>query len=205
AVGLSQYPGGEDYYRALVARTTRPGLKPEEIHRAGLEGYGKLNQELDTMLKKVGLAGTLSDFRKFLKSDPRFFARTPDEVGQRLMAAQNRIVPRVPEFFGRFPKAPYGVQRLEPELEESVTFGYYQIPTAQDPKGYYKYNGSHLSERDLIGAGSLISHELVPGHHFQLNLQLENTELPKFRPEGGYHAFVQGCPAYFSSPPPQIG
>jgi uncharacterized protein (DUF885 family) len=205
AVGLSQYPGGEDYYRSLVARTTRPGLKPEEIHQIGLEAVGKLNQQLDALRQKVKFAGTLSEFRKFLKSDPRFFAKTPDEVGQRLMAAQNRIVGRVPEFFGRFPKAPYGVQRLEPELEESVTFGYYQIPTAQDPKGYYKYNGSHLAERDLIGAGSLISHELVPGHHFQLNLQLENSDLPKFRREGGYDAFVEGWAEYCSALADEMG
>jgi uncharacterized protein (DUF885 family) len=205
AVGLSQYAGGTEYYRELVRRTTRPGLTPEEIHQMGLTAVGKLNGELDTLRVKVGFAGTLAEFRQFLKSDPRFFAKTPDEVGERLMVAQNRIVPRVPEFFGRFPKAPYGVQRLEPELEESVTFGYYQIPTAQDPKGYYKYNGSHLSERDLIGAGSLISHELVPGHHFQLNLQLENKELPKFRREGGYDAFVEGWAEYCSALADEMG
>ena len=80
-----------------------------------------------------------------------------------------------------------------------MTFGYYQVPTPQDPKGYYKYNGTHLDERSLIGAGSLISHELVPGHHFQINLQHENASLPAFRKDrSGYTAFVEGWGEYSS-------
>ena len=205
AVGLAQYPGGSDYYRALARRTTSPDAKPEEIHKLGLAAVERLNTELDALRQRVGFTGTLSDFRRFLKTDSRFFAKTPEEVGERLLAAQKRIAPRVPEFFGKIPRAPYGVERLEPELEGAMTFGYYQIPTAQEPKGYYKYNGSHLSERDLIGAGSLISHELVPGHHFQLNLQLENAGLPKFRRLGGYDAFVEGWAEYCSALADEMG
>jgi len=79
-----------------------------------------------------------------------------------------------------------------------MTFGYYQVPTPNDPKGYYKYNGTHLEGRTLIGAGSLISHELVPGHHFQINLQYENTELPPFRRDSLSTAFVEGWGEYSS-------
>ena len=205
AVGLAQYPGGSGYYRALARRTTSPDAKPEEIHKLGLAAVERLNTELDALRQKVGFTGTLSDFRRFLKTDSRFFAKTPEEVGERLLAAQNRIAPRVPDFFGKTPRALYGVERLEPELEGAMTFGYYQIPTAQEPKGYYKYNGSQLSERNLIGAGSLISHELVPGHHFQLSLQLENAGLPKFRRLGGYDAFVEGWAEYCSALADEMG
>ncbi len=196
AVGLSQYPGGKDYYRFLVRQSTTLEVTPEEIHRIGLAEVARLNAELDAMRAKVGFQGSAAEFRRFLKTDPRFFAKTPEEVGERLLAAQNRIVARIPEFFGRIPKALYGVKRLEPELEGAMTFGYYQIPTAADPKGYYKYNGSNLKERTMLGAGSLIAHELVPGHHFQINLQYENTALPKFRQEAGYGAFVEGWAEY---------
>jgi uncharacterized protein (DUF885 family) len=205
AVGLSQYPGGDAYYRFLVRRTTTLDVSPEVVHQTGLEGIARLNAELDDVRKKAGFAGTLAGFRQFLKTDARFYAKTPEEVGDRLMAMQNRILPEIPKFFGKTPKAPFGVQRLEPQLEGAVTFGYYQVPTAQDPRGYYKYNGSKLPERSLLFAGALISHELVPGHHFQLNLQRENESLPRFRRESTYTAYIEGWGEYASDLAGQMG
>lgn len=205
AVGLAQYPGGKEYYRVLVKRTTTLDVSPERIHEIGVQGIERLNRELDAVRAKVGFSGTLAEFRQFLKTDARFFAKTPDEVGERLMAAQNRILPKIPDFFGKTPKALFGVQRLEAPLEGAVTFGYYQAPTAQDPKGYYKYNGSKLNERSLLFAGALISHELVPGHHFQINLQRENGDLPKFRRESFISAFGEGWGEYASDLAGQMG
>ena len=203
--GLSQYPGGKDYYRVLVRRSTTLEISPEEIHQTGLAGIAKLNEELDAVRRKVGFAGSLGEFRKFLKTDPRFFAESPEQVGERLMAMQNRILPRVPKFFGKTPRAAFGVQRLEPQLEAAVTFGYYQTPTAQDPKGYYKYNGSKLNERSLLMAGALIAHELVPGHHFQINRTRENELLPKFRRESFYTAYGEGWGDYASDLAGEMG
>jgi uncharacterized protein (DUF885 family) len=205
AVGLAQYPGGKEYYRALVKRTTTLDVSPEKVHEIGIRGIERLNRELDEVRKKAGFSGSLTEFRQFLKTDARFFAKTPDEVGERLMADQNRILPKIPDFFGKTPKAPFGVQRLEAPLEGAVTFGYYQAPTAQDPKGYYKYNGSKLNERSLLFAGALISHELVPGHHFQINLQRENEDLPKFRRESFISAFGEGWGEYASDLAGQMG
>ena len=89
------------------------------------------------------------------------------------------------------------VKRLEPQLEGAMTFGYYQSPTADDAEGRYRYNGSNLRERSLLMSGALISHELVPGHHFQINLQFENESLPAFRKDSlGYTAFVEGWGLY---------
>ncbi|MCA1582575.1 MAG: DUF885 domain-containing protein [Acidobacteria bacterium] len=200
SVGLAQYPGGPEVYRAMVRRTTTLDVAPEEIHRIGLQAMDQLNARLDAIRVRLRFEGTLADFRKSLKSDPRFYAKTPDEVGERLMSAQNRILKKLPEFFGRTPKAPFGVKRLEPQLEPSMTFGYYQVPTPQDAKGYYKYNGTHLEGRSLIGAGSLISHELMPGHHMQISLQQENAELPQWRRESAisYTAFIEGWGEYSS-------
>jgi uncharacterized protein (DUF885 family) len=173
-------------------------VTPEEVHKAGLDGIAALNAELDAVRRKVGFTGSLAEFRQFLKTDARFFPKTPEEVGERLMAAQNRIVPKVPEFFGKTPKAPFGVKRLESQLEGAMTFGYYQTPTVSEAEGRYRYNGSNLKERSLLNAGALISHELVPGHHFQINLQRENATLPKFRRESGYNAFTEGWGDYAS-------
>ncbi|HKA36976.1 MAG TPA: DUF885 domain-containing protein [Thermoanaerobaculia bacterium] len=205
SVGLAQYSGGKDYYRVLVRRSTTLDVSPEEIHAIGLAGIARLNEELDGVRRKLNFSGSLADFRKHLKTDPRFFAKTPDQIGERLMAMQNKILPEVPKWFGRTPKAPFGVQRLEPALEGAVTFGYYQTPTAQDPKGYYKYNGSKLDERSMLIAGALISHELVPGHHFQINLARENEGLPRFRRESFYTAYGEGWGDYASDLAGQMG
>ncbi len=205
-VGIGQYPGGKDYYAHLVRRSTTLPVTPEEVHKIGLAEIDKLNLLLDLIRQKVEFKGSRDEFLKFLKTDPRFFAKTPDEVGERLMAAQSRIADKVPTLFGKMPRAPYGVKRLEPELEGSMTFGYYQVPTAQDPKGYYKFNGTSLDKRTLLGAGSLISHELVPGHHFQLNLQAENEDLPRWRRDGiGYTAFIEGWGEYSSALAGELG
>ena len=205
SVGLGQYPGGKDFYRVMVRRSTTLDVSPEDIHKIGLAAIARLNEELDGIRKKLNFPGTMADFRKHLKTDARFFAKTPEQIGDRLMAMQNKILPEVPKWFGRQPKAPFGVQRLEPALEAAVTFGYYQAPTAQDPKGYYKYNGSKIDERSMLIAGALISHELVPGHHFQINLARENESLPRFRRESFYTAFGEGWGDYASDLAGQMG
>ncbi len=199
SVGLSQYPGGAEFYRTRVRRTTTLDVSAEEIHRIGLEGMARINSQLDEVRRKLRFEGTLAEFRRFLKTDARFYAKTPEQVGERLLQAQNRILPKIPDFIGRLPKAPFGVKRLEPALEGALTFGYYQVPTPADPKGYYKFNGADLEKRSLLGAGSLIAHELMPGHHLQINLQHENADLPPWRREAlAYTAFVEGWGEYAS-------
>jgi len=206
AVGLSQYPGGAECYRWLVRYHTGLDLSPEEIHRTGLAEIERINRELDALRRRVGFSGDLAAFRRFLKTDSRFYPPTADEIGKRLMAAIRRIEPKIPEQFARVPKAPYGVRRLSPELEGSMTFGYYQIPTATNPEGDYLYNGSRLSERSLLNAPALIYHELVPGHHFQLNLQKENSRLPVWRRESlDETAFVEGWGEYASALAGEMG
>jgi uncharacterized protein (DUF885 family) len=86
-----------------------------------------------------------------------------------------------------------------------MTFGYYQVPTASDTMGHYFYNGSKLSERNLLFAAALVFHELDPGHHFQFALQAENAGLPAFRREAAYTAFTEGWGEYASSLAGEMG
>jgi len=124
--GLGQYPGGPQAYAyAVRLHTTLDGMTPEAIHQRGLQEVARLNGRLEELRKQVGFAGDLAAFRKLLKTDPRFFAKSPEEVGERLTTYLHRIEPHVPDFFARVPKAKYDVQRLNPALEGSITFGYY--------------------------------------------------------------------------------
>jgi uncharacterized protein (DUF885 family) len=140
-----------------------------------------------------------------LKRDGRFFATTPEQIGERLMSHARRIEPLLPAYFGRLPRSKADVRRLDPRLESVMTFGYYQVPTAADSMGHYFYNGSRLPERNLLFAAALVFHELDPGHHFQFALQAENASLPAFRREAAYTAFIEGWGEYASALAGEMG
>lgn len=195
-VGLGQYPGGPAAYRELVKFHTTMEITPEEVHQIGLRNVARIAGEMAKIREELGFKGTQVEFKESLRSNPKLFPKTPAEIGERLMSHIARIEPKVDAFFGRRPKAPYGVKRLDPQLEPGQTFGYYQIPTATDPKGYYNYNGSNLPDRSLLNAAPLIYHELVPGHHFQINLAFENPAIPEFRRESFDTAFNEGWGEY---------
>lgn len=199
AVGLSQYPGGAGYYAWLVKRHTTFDVTPQEVHAIGLAEVDRINAAMAQVRQRLAFTGTKAEFHKFLRTDPRFFPKTPDEIGEKLMAAMEAMEPKLDAMFLRRPKAPYGVKRLDPRLEGSMTYGYYQVPTPRDPRGYYNYNGSKLESRSLLNVRALAFHELAPGHHFQINLQTENEALPPIRRETRHTAYTEGWGEYASS------
>jgi uncharacterized protein (DUF885 family) len=204
-VGVSQYPGGADAYQYFIHAQTSLDKTPEEIHKIGLAEVARINRELDEIRQQVGFNGSLADFRKYLKSDPRFFGKTSEEIGQRLTSYIRKIEPQIPKFFAKLPRAQYDTRRLDPNLEGAMTFGYYQVPTATDPVGHYMYNGSKPSERNLLFAPALMLHELIPGHHFQMARQAENDALPAFRREAHDNAYTEGWGEYAATLGKEMG
>lgn len=204
-VGLGQYPGGQAAYRYAVRLHTMLDRTPEEIHRHGLAEVERLEARMAEVRKRTGFTGTREEFHRFLRTDPRFFARTPEEVAERLLTHLRRIEPLVPRYFLRTPKAPYGVQRLHPSLEGAMTYGYYQHATPASPRANYMFNGSRLDQRPLLSAASMIFHELIPGHHIQIALQFENKSLPAFRRGTVPTAFLEGWADYASSLAEEMG
>jgi uncharacterized protein (DUF885 family) len=205
AIGLAQYPGGSELYDYLVRWSTTLEASPEEIHRLGLERIAAVDERMSEIRRRLGFEGSRLDFRRKLDADPRFYAATPQEVEDRLLAHVAAIEPEVDAFFSHFPEAPYRLQRLGPELEGSMTYGYYQEPTTAESHGTYFYNGSRLEERSLIGAAALIYHELIPGHHFQVALQSENRDLPAYRGDSWHDGFGEGWAEYASMLAEEMG
>lgn len=197
-VGMGQYSGGPEAYRFLVRMYTGLDVTPEEVHRRGLDEVARLETRMAEIRSQLGIQGTQRQFHDRLRTDPRWLAKTPEEVGERLMAPVRKIEPLIGRYFERIPKAPYGVKRLDAELEGAVTFGHYKQPGPTDPSGWYLFNGSRLDQRPLVNAAALIYHELLPGHHFQIALQLENGALPKMRRNLYHTAFVEGWAEYAS-------
>ena len=205
AVGLHQYPQGKDYYRFLVRFHTTMEVSPEEIHQIGLDNMEKVSTKMKAVRDELGFEGSQREFLEKLRKDPRFYAKTPDEVGERLMSFVAKMEEEIPANFSRLPQAPYGVKRLDPSLEASMTFGYYQWPTVAEPQGNYLYNGSKLDERPLINAQGLVYHELVPGHHFHIALQFENEDLSEWRRQSLHGAFTEGWAEYAASLGMELG
>ncbi|MEP7344495.1 MAG: DUF885 domain-containing protein [Gemmatimonadaceae bacterium] len=205
AVGLSQYPGGRAYYRYLVRLQTTMEITPSEVHRIGLREVARIDSAMAAIRAEVGFTGTALEFHAQLRKDPRLFARTPDEVRDRLMAYVARVRPAVPRFFNRTPHAEGDARRLDPRLEPSMTFGFYAAPTASDSMGHYYFNGSKLEDRSMITAGALIAHELIPGHHFQIGLQQENAALSLYRQNSFYGAYTEGWGEYASALAGEMG
>ena len=197
-VGLSQYRGGEAAYRSAAKYWTTTSTTIEELHALGVDQVEMLTDEMARVRSKLGFGGTEVEFHQALAAESQFFAHAPDEVGSRYLAHINRIEPQLSSLFNRLQAAPYGVKQLEPMLEASMTYGFYEAPTQLEPRGSYVYNGSALGERSLLTSASLILHELVPGHHLQIAKQLENRQLPEIRRQSALSttAYIEGWAEY---------
>ncbi|MEU3345428.1 DUF885 domain-containing protein [Streptomyces sp. NPDC006700] len=197
SVGWAQYPGGEEAYRAFVGAHTSGETPPERLHELGREHCRELTERMREARSALGFTGKEAEFHERLATEPRLYAATPKEVEARYRGHLDRLTPSLPDWFAVLPRAPYGVARLDPALEASMTFGYYDPPTAARPVGYYRYNASDLAHRSLLGAAALIYHELAPGHHFHLARQSENASLPDLRRElVAFSGFEEGWAEY---------
>ncbi|MCG8442043.1 MAG: DUF885 domain-containing protein [Caulobacterales bacterium] len=186
AVGLHQYEGGRAHYEWLIKQYTGYSLSPEDLHDIGVSRMESLQDAMADVRDGLAFEGDQAAFHEQLREDPRFLADSPDEVEARYLSYVDEIEPLIPAYFSLLPEAPYGVKRADPATESGLTFGYFQPPKPpEEPRGLYRYNGSNLSERSLFWAKPLIFHELIPGHHFQIALQLENDALPPIRRLGG--------------------
>ena len=195
-VGLAQYPGGKDYYRFLVRLVTTLDITPEEVHQIGLKAVEQSEARMDELQRSIGFTGTREEFKHFIKTDPRFFPKSADELEARFEFYLHRIEPVIPKYFSKVPKAPYGLRPLDPRLEQSQALGHYQNPSGNEPMGIYYYNGATATGTNLLFAGHLMLHELIPGHHFQMALQAENPGLPEFRRLPREVAFTEGWGDY---------
>ena len=180
-VGAYQYPEGEDYYNYMIEYHTNSGLTAKEIHEIGLKRVEELYEEMAQIRGKLGFEKGQSAFHKKIMNDSYFIAKEPADVEKRYMDYMEKIEPHISTLFTSNPKAPYGVKRLDQALEGAMTFGYYQVPTPDNEIGQYRYNGSDLKNRPMLWSGPLIYHELAPGHHFQINLNMENESIHKIR------------------------
>jgi uncharacterized protein (DUF885 family) len=195
-VGLSRQPGGEAAYRYLVRVHTTMDITPEEIHEIGLRNVAEIEEQMLAVQARVGFEGSIDDFRRHIPTNPDYFPKSVEEVRERFDSPSRLFFERADEFFLTKPDAPFGARRLDPALEGSQTFGYYNPPTPNDPVGYYNFNGSDLDKRSWLTYAGISLHELFPGHHFHITRQYANDALPAVRRNGMHTAYTEGWGMY---------
>jgi uncharacterized protein (DUF885 family) len=198
--GIWQMKGGDKIYEFLARDYTTTKLTPAEIHAKGLSEVARIRAEMEKIKTQVGFTGTLQAFFVHLRTDPKFFYQTPEELLAAYRAISKRIDPEVTKVFRTFPRAPYGVIPIPDKMAPDTTTAYYNSPAADGSRpGYYYVNLYKPETRPKWEMMALSIHEAVPGHHFQLALQQEMGEMPNFRKFGGYTAFIEGWGLYSES------
>jgi len=151
-------------------------------------------------MAEVGFKGSLQDFFRFMQTDPKFSFASEDALLKHYRALEAKINSRIPEQFSLTPKAPFEIRAVEAFRAKSAAGGEYQSPSEDGSRpGVFYVNTYDLPTRKTWDAEDLYLHEAIPGHHFQLALQQELTNLPKFRRFGGETAFIEGWGLYAES------
>ena len=207
STGLDAVPGGAELYRYAVRQMTTTSRPPEAIYQTGLSEVKRIRAEMDAVKNQVGFRGDLPAFFTYLNSDPKFTPyRTPEDVLNAFRAIQARITPNLPKLFGRTPKSPFEIRQTEAFRAATASAEYNRgTPDGSRPGIFYVPILDAAKFNTTSGMESLFAHEAIPGHHYQLSLQQENTGLPKFRRFASYPAFSEGWALYCESLGPELG
>ncbi|HEX8247934.1 MAG TPA: DUF885 domain-containing protein [Pyrinomonadaceae bacterium] len=204
--GIWQMKNGDKIYEFLARDYTTTAMTPKEIHEKGLQEVARIRAEMEKIKTQVGFRGTLQEFFGHLRTDPKFFYKTPDELLNAYRAISKRIDPELVKVFRTLPRTPYGVIPIPDKIAPDTTTAYYNSPSADGTRpGYYFVNLYKPEARPKWEMMALSMHEAVPGHHLQLALQQELGEVPNFRKFGGYTAFIEGWGLYSESLGDEMG
>jgi uncharacterized protein (DUF885 family) len=196
-IGASELPDGRRYYAWLVRRYTTLDVTPEDVHAIGEREVSRIRGEMDGVIRDVAFQGRFADFLELLRTDPRFYAKTPEELLEKASRIAKRIDGALPSLFKRLPRQPYGVEPVPPDLAPKYTGGrYVGAPLDGTRAGTYWVNTYALETRPLYTLEALTLHEAVPGHHLQIALAKELEGLPAFRRYGYVNAFGEGWGLY---------
>lgn len=197
SVGIWDSPDGEAYYANRIAFHTSTTLSAEDIHAIGLAEVARIQSEMQAVMDELGFEGSQPEFFEQLRSDPRHYCQSEDELFCAYVMAAKKIEPELPKLFGKLPRMPYGVRPIPMSSAPNTTAAYYSAPSDDGRRaGYYYVNLYRPEMRPRYEIEVLTSHEAMPGHHLQLALAQELGELPKFRRFAGYNAYLEGWALY---------
>ena len=198
-IGISEIENGLDYYQNRINfYTTSKSYNADKIHKIGLDEVSRIRQGMIKIISDLKFKGSFDDFFKFLRTDDRFYAKTPKELLMFARDISKRIDAQLPKFFKTLPRKPYGVAPVPDAIAPKYTGGRY-VGTSKNSTepGYYWVNTYDLKSRTLYTIPALTAHEGVPGHHLQGSLNNElGDSIPRFRRNLYLSAFGEGWGLY---------
>ena len=197
SISATDRPDGQAYYDFLARYYTTTAMGSEAIHALGLSEVARLSAAMNLVMRSTGFSGSMAAFQNFLRTDPRFFRKTPEDLLASYRAVAKRIDPELVKVFKTQPRLPYGVRAIPDNLAPDTTTAYYQGGAADGTRaGYYYVNLYKPETRPTWEMIPLTLHEAVPGHHFQFARALELPGLPMFRKTAYFVAYGEGWALY---------
>ena len=179
-LGVSTVPNGKEFYQNRINfYTTSTKYTAEDIHTIGLKEVARIKADMMKIIAELNFKGSFADFLKFLRTDAKFYPKTPKELLMFARDISKRIDAELPKFFKTLPRKPYGVVPVPAAIAPNYTSGRYSGSYSETTAGFYWVNTYNLPSRTLYTIPALTAHEAVPGHHLQISL---NNELPKTIP-----------------------
>jgi uncharacterized protein (DUF885 family) len=195
--GIWAVPNGRAMYKYAIRYHTTTNLTPAQIHRIGKQELLRINREIRKILRIAQFKGTLREFNEKLRSDKSNFYTNGQDLLNGFKQILHQMDEKLPLLFGRLPEAGYDFREIEQFRADAAPAAYYYLPPEDRSRpGYFYVNTYKPETRPKYTMEALAYHEAVPGHHLQLALQQELTNLPKFRRNGGYTAFIEGWALY---------
>ena len=194
--GISALPDGAKYYAFLVRSTTTTDLTPEQIHKIGEQEVAKDEAEMLAIAKKLGYAD-LKSFQTFVKTDPKLKPTSREQILDAYRGYLGPMKAKLPELFGRLPKAGFEVAAVPEYVEKTNSDAYYEAGTPDGSRpGRIRVNTYNPTSRNLADCESIAYHEGLPGHHLQISIAQELTDVPEFRKFDNFTAYQEGWGLY---------
>lgn len=197
SIGISELPGGKEFYEAKTRYYTTLEMTPDEIFELGQKEVARIQAEMDSIILSVAFKGSFADFVNFLRTDEQFYAKTPEQLLERAAWISKSIDGKLPEFFNLLPRLPYGVQPVPEAIAPRYTTGRYSPGSPENHKaGNYWVNTYKVESRPLYALPALTLHEAVPGHHLQIALAQEQEATHPFLQNTYLSAYGEGWALY---------
>lgn len=194
--GVWALPNGDALYRYRIRLLTTTSMDPEAIHQLGLKEVARIEGEQLVIAKKLGFAD-LASFRASVKSDPKLFATSREQLLEKYRQYLKQMEPELPKIFGLLPKTGVEVRPVEEFREKEAASASYQQGTPDGSRpGIIYVNTGDFAHRTLVNIESTAYHEGVPGHHMQISIAQTLPGLPPFRQQAGYTGYVEGWALY---------